>query len=146
MRAPFWCVIVAATLFSTISNASVYADERPNILWITAEDMSPALGCYGDADAITPNIDRLAEESIRFTHAFATSPVCSPVRSCLITGCYAPSMGTHNMRSAMPLPKSVKGFPSYLRSAGYYTSNNVKTDYNTSDAARLIKESWAGSI
>jgi hypothetical protein len=56
---------------------------RPNILWITAEDMSPALGCYGDDYATTPNIDRLATESVRYTHAFATAPVCSPVRSCL---------------------------------------------------------------
>ena len=117
-------------------------DDRPSFLWITAEDMSPALGCYGDKYAKTPNIDRLAVESVRYTHAFATAPVCSPVRSTLITGCYATFLGTHNMRSAMPLPSWVRGFPSFLREAGYYTSNNVKTDYNTADAARLIRESW----
>jgi N-sulfoglucosamine sulfohydrolase len=129
-------------LLSSILIPSLKAGDRPNILWITAEDMSPALGCYGDDYATTPNIDRLAETSVKYSHAFATAPVCSPVRSCLITGCYAQSMGTHNMRSAMPLPDGVRGFPSYLRDAGYYTSNNDKTDYNTSDAARLIKESW----
>ncbi|MCP4172092.1 MAG: sulfatase, partial [Fuerstiella sp.] len=114
----------------------------PNILWITAEDMSPALGCYGDSYATTPNIDQLATESVRYTHSFATAPVCSPVRSCLITGCYATSLGTHNMRSAFPLPPSIRGFPALLKDAGYFTSNNVKTDYNTSDSARLIDESW----
>ncbi|MEO2014509.1 MAG: sulfatase-like hydrolase/transferase [Fuerstiella sp.] len=114
----------------------------PNILWITAEDMSPALGCYGNSYATTPNIDQLATESVRYTRAFATAPVCSPVRSCLITGCYATSLGTHNMRSAFSLPASVRGFPTFLKDAGYFTSNNVKTDYNTSDSARLIDESW----
>ena len=54
------------------------AADRPNILWITAEDMSPTLGCYGDPFATTPNIDRLATQSVRFTHAFAAAPVCSP--------------------------------------------------------------------
>ena len=52
---------------------------RPNILWLTAEDMSPALGCYGDTYAHTPNIDRLAAQSVRYTNVFVTAPVCSPV-------------------------------------------------------------------
>lgn len=136
-----------------ISGATVAGDDqshaeagsgrrRPNIVWITAEDMSPVLRCYGDRQAVTPHLDQLAAESIRFTHAFATAPVCSPVRSALITGRYAQAMGTHNMRSGMPLPPGVNGFPSLLRSAGYYTSNNAKTDYNTRDEARLIRESW----
>ncbi len=118
------------------------ADDRPNILWLTAEDMSPTLGCYGDEYAITPHIDQLAEQSVRYTHAFATAPVCSPSRSCLITGCYAPSLGTHQMRSAFPIPDSIRGFPALLREAGYFTTNNVKTDYNTSSEQRIIEESW----
>lgn len=121
---------------------SARAASRPNILWITAEDMSPVLGCYGDTQAVTPNLDQLARKSVRFTHAFATAPVCSPVRSTLITGCFAPSLGTHNMRSGMPLSADVRGFPALLREAGYYTCNNVKTDYNTWDEPRLLRESW----
>jgi arylsulfatase A-like enzyme len=79
---------------------------------------------------------------VRYTNAFAAAPVCSPSRSTLITGMWAPSLGTSQMRSAYPLPISVKGFPTYLREAGYFTTNNEKTDYNTADEARLIKESW----
>jgi len=118
------------------------SDEKPNILWITVEDMSPALGCYGDAYAATPNVDRLAAESVRYTNVFATAPVCSPVRSCMITGVLASSLGTPNLRSQMPIPAKMTGFPSYLRKAGYYCTNNVKTDYNTSNAGAIIKASW----
>lgn len=121
------------------------ADDRPNILWLTAEDLSPNLGCYGDPYARTPTLDRLAAEGIRYTRAFATAPVCSPARSCLITGIHATSLGTQNLRSRFPIPESVKGFPSYLRAAGYYCTNNVKTDYNTSRESELIAESWDSS-
>ncbi|MBT3665914.1 MAG: sulfatase-like hydrolase/transferase, partial [Opitutae bacterium] len=73
---------------------SVLYPERPNIVWITAEDMSPVLGAYGHPDAIPPNIDALAKESVLYTHAFASAPVCSPSRSCLIQGVYPPSSST----------------------------------------------------
>jgi len=118
------------------------AADRPNILWITAEDMSPVLGCYGDKFAVTPNIDRLAKESVRYTNAFASAPVCSPSRSCLITGCYPTSLSTQQMRSGFAIPKSMRGFPALLRAQGFYTSNNVKTDYNTGNYADIIKASW----
>ena len=118
----------------------------PNILWITAEDMSPYLGCYGDEFATTPNLDRFARESVRYTRAFAAAPVCSPSRACLITGITTVSLGAHQMRSAFPIPDRVKAFPSYLRKTGYFTSNNVKTDYNNGAAQRLIAEAWNESI
>jgi len=118
------------------------SQQLPNILWITVEDMSPTLGCYGDEFARTPHLDAFSKESILYTNAFAASPVCSPSRSTLITGMYNASMGTNQMRSSNHLPTGVKGFPSYLRKAGYYTSNNVKTDYNCAENERLIEESW----
>ena len=116
----------------------------PNILWIVAEDHSPDLGSYGDEYAITPNLDRLASEGARFTRAFATAPVCAPARSTIITGMYATTIGSHHMRStAVPQP-FVKAFPEWLRAAGYYTTNNSKTDYNFSpwletDTARAVR-------
>ena len=119
-----------------------FASDRPNILWITAEDMSPALGCYGDSYANTPHLDAFAKQSVRFTRAFAVSPVCSPSHSCLITRVHPVTLGSLQMRSSLPLPRHVRGFPAFLRDAGYFCTNNVKTDYNTSDAERLIAESW----
>jgi len=109
------------------------AVEKPNILWITCEDTSPRLGCYGDKLAITPNLDRLAGEGIRYKKAFSTAPVCAPSRSCLITGVYATSLGTQHLRSEVKLPEKIKCFPEYLRADGYYCSNNYKKDYNFID-------------
>ena len=117
--------------------------QKPNILWITIEDTSPQfIGCYGNAAARTPTIDRLANEGVRFTHAFSTGTVCSPSRSTIITGVETGEMGTGDHRSRYPIPSFIKGFPWYLREAGYYTTNHVKTDYNTSAQPRLIKEAW----
>ena len=112
---------------------SLYAgeeQERPNILWITSEDNSPLLGCYGDSFATTPNLDRLASEGIVFENAFANAPVCAPTRFTLLTGMYACSMGTHHMRSRYRIPSFVKPYTVYLRNAGYFCTNRSKTDYN----------------
>jgi len=104
--------------------------ERPNILWITSEDNSPYLGCYGDKLAVTPNLDRLATEGVRYRNAFANAPVCSAARSTLITGMHASSLGIHNHRSKVRIPGSFRLYPEYMREAGYYCTNNSKTDYN----------------
>ncbi|WP_414662649.1 sulfatase family protein [Horticoccus sp. 23ND18S-11] len=117
------------------------APRRPNILWITCEDTSPLLGCYGDAFAVTPQLDAFARESVRYTDAYAYTGACSPSRSCLITGVYPLRLGTHQMRSTIMLPPSITGFPAYLRAAGYYTSNNEKTDYNFEASPEVWNES-----
>ncbi|AQG78826.1 sulfatase-like hydrolase/transferase [Spirosoma montaniterrae] len=128
---------------------------RPNILWLSCEDMSPHLGCYGDTTVPTPNIDRLAREGIRFSNAFCTAGVCAPSRNAIITGMYQTSTGGHNMRTlnnAYPektgLPKAysivpasdVRAFPEYLRRAGYYTTNNSKTDYQFEEPPTVWNE------
>src|SRR2546425_1435799 len=104
------------------------ADPLPNILWLVAEDISPDLGCYGDAYARTPNLDRLASQGARFTQAFTHAPVCAPSRSGLITGMYPTTIGTHHMRSKLIAPPPT--FTSYLRKAGYYVFWKGKTDFN----------------
>jgi uncharacterized sulfatase len=123
-------LVVAALGAGTAAPLAAAEPQRPNILWITCEDISPNLGCYGDRYAVTPNLDRLAEQGVRYTHAFAPIGVCAPSRSTLITGLYACSIGTHHMRCTGRLPAEVRCFPEYLRQAGYYCTNNVKTDYN----------------
>ncbi|MFH1266485.1 MAG: sulfatase-like hydrolase/transferase [Planctomycetota bacterium] len=129
-RLSVWCLFCLCFLcFSPLSDTAAAA-ERPSILWITAEDISPHLGCYGDSYADTPNLDRLARESVCYTHAFAPASVCTPARSTLITGVMASSLGTQHLRGPVPLPPEVRPFTALLRQAGYYCTNNVKEDYN----------------
>jgi N-sulfoglucosamine sulfohydrolase len=103
---------------------------RPNILWITSEDNSPLLGCYGDSFATTSNLDRLAARGFLYTHAYANAPVCAPARNTIITGVYANSGGHQHMRSTYRKSASVRFLPEFLREAGYYCTNNSKEDYN----------------
>lgn len=111
--------------------------ERPNILWIVVEDMNPVLGCYGDEvnKGFTPHLDQLAAEGTRFSRAYVSAPVCSSMRSGLITGGYQTTLGIHNHRSSrngdvIRLPEGVKTLPERMKAAGYFTFNVGKDDYN----------------
>jgi uncharacterized sulfatase len=123
-------LLSVCSVYSVVAIRTAEAAERPNILWISLEDTSPDLGCYGDRYAVTPNIDRLAAEGCRYTHAFTHAGVCAPSRSGIITGMYPTSIGTHFMRCKGVPPPHVRCFTEYLRAAGYYCTNDSKTDYN----------------
>ncbi len=117
--------------------------DRPNILWLVAEDLSPIIPAFGDDTVATPNLDRLAAEGVRYTRVFSTSGVCAPSRAALATGMYQNRIGAQHMRTAnvsgfgvdglIPYeavpPPFVKMHSQYFREAGYYTSNNAKEDY-----------------
>ena len=109
---------------------AAHSAERPNILWIVFEDLSPEVGAYGDPYAVTPHIDAFAKQSVLYTRAYSNGGACAPARSTLITGMYPTSIGTHHMRSEGRPPAYVRAFTEYLREAGYYTSNHSKQDYN----------------
>src|SRR5262245_3032993 len=119
--------------------AHAFADKPPNIVWIVAEDLSPTLGCYGDKDAITPNLDRLASQGARFTRCFTHAPVCAPSRSGLITGMYPTTLGSHHMRSK--LTKTPPLFTDELRKAGYFVAWPTKTDFNFD-----VPKGWVDSV
>jgi len=120
---------VLTTLLATAFSAAALADDRPNVLWLSCEDISPHLGCYGDELATTPNLDRLAASGVRYANATVTAGVCAPCRSGIITGLYQTALGTHHMRCIAQLPDSIEPFPVSLRRAGYYCTNNSKKDY-----------------
>lgn len=125
-----------------------------NIVWIIADDLSPDLSCYGDAQVSTPNIDRLASEGARFTNAYVTCPVCSPSRSALITGMYQTSIGAQAHRShrgdGYALPEPARLITDYFREAGYYTVNDHesglggrnKTDFNFQHSRAFDGSDW----
>lgn len=104
--------------------------DKPNIIWLNCEDLSPMLGAYGDEYATTPNLDQLAEEGILYKNAYTSAPICAPARSCMVTGVNATSLGTQHLRSEVERPDFLKAVPEIIQEAGYFTSNYGKTDYN----------------
>ena len=156
-----FCLLIPCVLSFSISEP----EQRPNILWILAEDMSPDLGFLGVPEVRTPNIDALANKGMYFEHVFTTSPVCSPSRSAFHTGMYQMTIGAHNHRShraedpseyPFPLPKGVRILPDWLRDAGYFTANirdvsedawfrgTGKTDWNfTYSGKPFDTDQWA---
>lgn len=124
-------ILLLAVLLSYCSTEKKEQVDKPNILWITCEDISPYLGSYGCKEAQTPNLDKLATEGIRYARAYANAPVCAVARSTLLSGMYASTIGTHHMRSYVQLPEEIPVYPKILRDAGYYCTNNSKKDYNS---------------
>jgi arylsulfatase A-like enzyme len=133
-------VVFCLTLFGPVSAGE---QSRPNILLVVFEDMSAHIGAYGDPVAQTPVLDGFAGQSVVYENVFTAAGVCAPSRAALITGRYQQSFGAQHMRTvngaalpdgrtvpydAVP-PPEVKAFPELLRAAGYYTTNNGKTDY-----------------
>ncbi len=121
-------------------NAAVAASGQPNILVLMAEDMSDRVGAFGDAVAVTPHLDQLAKEGVRYPNTFTTAGVCAPSRAAHITGMHQISWGGQHMRTstrpagaykAVP-PAELKAYPELLRAAGYYTYTNHKLDYQFS--------------
>ena len=113
----------------------------PNLLWIVCEDINPHLGCYGDAYARTPNLDRFAGRALRYAHCWSSAPVCAPARTTLISGVYPTSTGAEHMRSEVALPPGMRMYPQLLRARGYYCCNNSKEDYNLKKPGRVWDES-----
>ncbi|WP_031495719.1 sulfatase-like hydrolase/transferase [Bryobacter aggregatus] len=121
--------------------AQAETPSRPNILWLTCEDMSPNLGCYGDPVAKTPAIDRFAARSLRYRNVWSCAPVCAPARTTIISGMYPTATGSENMRCLSKMAPGQAMFPQLLREAGYYTSNNAKEDYNLALSGKVWDES-----
>jgi arylsulfatase A-like enzyme len=163
MKAPLFCVACLAAAFADplcFAVAAPHSNQRPNILWLIAEDFGPHLGCYGTKEVWTPNLDRLAAEGVRYTRFFTTAPVCSPSRSAFMTGMYQTTIGAHNHRShrddGYRLPEGVRLLTDWMREAGYFTANIRelpdpfgfrgvgKTDWNFSYPGRPFdSDRWA---
>lgn len=159
----FFCILLSACTSSGPEQSLVELErpplelpEKPNILWIVAEDLSPVLPSFGDSTIATPNLSRLAAEGVRYTNFYSPSGVCAPSRAAIALGMYPTRTGANHMRTgpwftfnvpqatlermarywppgiplyeAMP-PAGVHMHSHYLRQAGYYCTNNAKEDY-----------------
>ncbi|HID75796.1 MAG TPA: sulfatase [Planctomycetaceae bacterium] len=140
-RQAIWLCALAASALLVGPAAASAADQRPNILWITCEDIGPHLGCYGDRYADTPNLDRLASRGMLYLYCWSNAPVCAPARTAIISGMYPTSTGSEHMRSITRLPQGMLMYPQLLRRAGYYCTNNVKEDYNLKKPGQVWDES-----
>ncbi|MCA9050066.1 MAG: sulfatase-like hydrolase/transferase, partial [Planctomycetaceae bacterium] len=104
--------------------APATALDRPNILLILVDDLKPALGCYGDANAKTPNIDALAARGMRFDRAYCNQAVCAPSRFTLMLGSHSTSTGLYGLGSRLRdiLPDAVT-MPQFFSRQGYRTES-----------------------
>jgi uncharacterized sulfatase len=142
MKLPLYLALALLTLDALVAHAGDKAPaKRPNIVWITCEDMGPHLGCYGDKYATTPNLDKLATRSLRYRKVWSNAPVCAPARTTIISGLYPTSTGSEHMRSMTRLPASIHMFVVYLRQLGYYCTNRVKEDYNLAKTGKVWDDS-----
>jgi len=112
--------------------------KKPNILWLFVEDISPDLANDGQTLVHTPNLDALAKKGTKFTNTIMPAPVCSALRSAIMTGMMQTTLGVHNHHSARTkesefyLPEHIKTVPELFKKAGYFTFNSGKDDYNFS--------------
>lgn len=150
---PLIIMIIVASLFSCskpsidttevkqakqASSTQIKSIKKPNILWIFVEDISPDLGSDGEVLVHTPNLDALAKSGTKFTNTIMPAPVCSALRSAIMTGVMQTTLGVHNHHSARTkesefyLPEHIKTVPELFKEAGYFTFNSGKDDYNFS--------------
>jgi arylsulfatase A-like enzyme len=150
---------IVVSLFLAASAGVLIAADKPNILWLIAEDFGPQLSFLGTKEVWTPNLDALAKSGVYFSHCY-NGNVCSPSRSAFMTGMYSTTICAHNHRSHrnenFPLPDGVRVLTDWLRDAGYFTANVVdlpegigfkgtgKTDWNfTYTNKPFDSKSWA---
>lgn len=116
-------LVAGLSTFSCSSPEEKVKEDRPNIIWLMAEDISTDLECYGTAGVQTPNLNWLAEHGVKFENAYVTNSICSPSRSAMMVGVHQNQTNTQHHRSNrnIPLDSSYKPFTYWLREAGYTT-------------------------
>ncbi|MFR9650868.1 MAG: sulfatase [Rikenellaceae bacterium] len=154
-------LLTAATVIASIASLAAKEQsqqlQRPNIIWISAEDTSATRwSCYGDPIPHMPVVDSLANIGVRYTNTFATAAISAPVRAGIISGMYQTSIGCHPMTTESYMRAEVDGalgytavpahyikaFTEYLRAAGYYCTNRGKTHYQFSFKEEVPKSIW----
>lgn len=114
-------VIIIILFFAIASSFKSRGQQKPNIIWLMAEDIGPDLSSYGMKAVRTPNLDKLAEEGSKYTRCYCSNPICSPNRSSMMVGVYQNKINAENHRSNrdLPLAEPYKPLTYWLRKAGY---------------------------
>ena len=116
-------LIIIATIFA-LGLPTALASAKPNVLLLLVDDLKPAMGCYGDKQAITPNMDALAKRGVRFDLAYCNQAVCAPSRFTLMLGSHSTSTGLYGLGSHLRrvMPDAVT-MPQYFAKHGYRTES-----------------------
>ncbi len=154
-RCALWSAWIVAAMASgywlAVSGDSAVAQERPNVLMILVDDLRPALGCYGDPVAKTPNLDRLAARGMRFDLAYCNQAVCAPSRFTLLLGSHSTSTGLYGLGSQLRqrLPDAVT-LPQHFAKHGYRTESLGKVFHighgNQGDAQSFLVEHFHDKV
>lgn len=139
---------IAVLLAACAVASSALAAEKPNVLLICVDDLKPLLGCYGDRNVKSPNIDRLAARGVQFDLAFCNQAVCAPSRNALMTGLRSQTLGIYdlstNFRKARP---DAVTLAQYFKEQGWRTEAMGKIFHvghgNTEDAASWSVPHWS---
>jgi len=129
-----WIISVVVIGSSNGQSVPEIAEKHPNILFIVVDDLRPQLGCYGQAQMITPNIDHLAAEGFLFERAYCQVPVCGASRASVLTG-LRPSRSRftdYKTWTDQDAP-NVMDLPQYLKNSGYHTISNGKVYHHLTD-------------
>ncbi|MDU0354747.1 sulfatase [Paraglaciecola aquimarina] len=140
---------VAVSSETRASQTSEQSTQRPNFVWIISEDNSPHyLRLYNPKHGVAmPNIENMAKQGLTYNNAYSNAPVCSTARSTLALGIYAPQAGTMHHRAFARAKythednKGVKSIYQLMKEAGYYVTNNAKTDFNYASESNEFSES-----
>jgi len=138
-------MLAIVTLLSlAISPCLAEAADRPNIVVVLVDDLRwDDIGCAGHPFVRTPHIDRIAAEGVRFRNAFCTTPLCSPVRACLLTGLHTHHHGVLDNIDRSKHSHTLKTFPQTLQQDGYQTAYVGKWHMGNDDTARPGFDYWA---
>jgi uncharacterized sulfatase len=123
-------LLIGLCLWSLVARAAATA-QHPNVLFLVVDDLNTALGCYGNPDVRSPNIDRLAARGVRFDRAYAQYPLCNPSRVSFLSGRRPETSGVYvlTIPARKALPDAIM-LPQFFRQQGYYAAGAGKVFHN----------------
>jgi len=137
---------IATLVFATIFISNVYSQQKtkPNILFIGIDDLKPILGCYGNTQIKTPNIDRLAKMGTVFMSNYCQQAVCGPTRASLMTGKRPDYTKVWDLKTKMrDINPDIVSLPQYLISQGYSTQGIGKIYDSRCVDKKMDAPSWS---